>query len=102
MYKRQVKRLRDKGISWRKYNLACNIPEGRWNGRLDEECASDVSNVDAGQTGTNESSAPGSTAGSGNSGKNNTSRNNTGRNNIERNNTGRNSNRNKNYKKRKK
>ena len=44
-----VKRLRDKGISWRKYNLACNIPEGRWNGRLDEECASDVSNVDARQ-----------------------------------------------------
>lgn len=102
-----VKRLRDKGISWRKYNLACNIPDGRWNGRLDEECASDVSKVDAGQTGTNESNAPGSTAGSGNSGKNNTSRNNTGRNSsernkIERNNTGRNSNRNKNYKKRKK
>ena len=37
-----VKNLKAKGISWKKYNLACNIPEGRWNGRLDEECASEV------------------------------------------------------------
>ena len=36
------KNLKAKGISWKKYNLACNIPEGRWNGRLDEECASKV------------------------------------------------------------
>ncbi len=96
-----VKRLRDKGISWKKYNLACNIPEGRWNGRLDEECASDVRKVDAVQTGANESNVPGGTAGSSNSEKSDTVSSNTVRSNTGKNDTGRNSNRNKNYKKRK-
>lgn len=81
-----VKSLRDKGISWKKYNLACNIPEGRWNGRLDEECESDVHKMDTAQTGANESNVSGSTAGSSN---------------PEKSNTVRNSNKNKNYKKRK-
>ena len=81
-----VKSLRDKGISWKKYNMACNIPEGRWNGRLNEKCVSEVHRADAGKAGTDESNMTGGTAGSGNSGKTN---------------TGINSNRNKNYKKRK-
>lgn len=32
-----VKHLREKKIPWKKYNLACEIPEGKWHGRLDEE-----------------------------------------------------------------
>lgn len=32
-----VKCLKAKHISWKKYNLACEIPEGRWDGRLDEQ-----------------------------------------------------------------
>lgn len=32
-----VKSLRKKGVPWKKYNEPCEIPEGRWNGRLDEQ-----------------------------------------------------------------
>ena len=66
-----VKNLREKGISWKKYNLACSIPEGRWNGRLDEECASEVKarskhkNESDKQTGADKAQMSGSTAGDG-------------------------------------
>lgn len=32
-----VKALKEKGVPWKKYNLPCEIPEGRWKGRLDDE-----------------------------------------------------------------
>lgn len=117
-----VKNLRAKGISWKKYNLACNIPEGRWNGRLDEECASEVhSGSNAGNerdvhSGDIKTDISGSTAGSGSVAENDAARNsnmndknnNNNRNSNRysntknnRNNNRKNINNNKNYKKRK-
>ena len=40
-----VKCLKAKHISWKKYNLACEIPEGRWDGRLDEQESAKQSKV---------------------------------------------------------
>lgn len=46
-----VNALKKKGVPWKKYNQPCEIPEGRWKGRLDAEVAEPSENSGEGRDG---------------------------------------------------